>query len=99
MLNKHDDIKIFGLNIVNSNENSDNGGHNNAALMVTAVPKCFLFKKLYAEISLIELTEKLLIEIAEKMINRIGINTLPLTIHNVIASEACHGNLLFFFFL
>ncbi|CAD6233760.1 GSCOCG00012312001-RA-CDS [Cotesia congregata] len=97
LLRKREVLKKFGLNIINSSlddeRNSDNSDY--FSLIITSVPKCFLFKKIYNETYVIELTAKLLMEVAEKLINKIGINTLPSTIHNVIASEACHGAIKF----
>lgn len=100
LLSKREVLKKFGLNIINSSLDNERDSDNSDyfPLILTSVPKCFLFKKNYNETYVIELTAKLLMEVAQKLINKIGINTLPLTIHNVIASEACHGNNAPFFF-
>ncbi|KAK0159568.1 hypothetical protein PV327_010664 [Microctonus hyperodae] len=62
----------------------------NAILIIKTIPKCFQRKK-YNPIILTSLIRQLLMEIINKIINGIGLNNLPLTIHNAIASEACHG--------
>ncbi|XP_044597393.1 DNA mismatch repair protein MutL-like [Cotesia glomerata] len=97
LLRKCEVLKKFGLNIINSSLDDERDSDNSDyfPLIITSVPKCFLFKKNYNETYVIKLTAKLLTEVVEKLINKIGINTLPSTIHNVIASEACHGAIKF----
>lgn len=62
----------------------------NTILIIRTIPKCFRRKK-NNSIILTSLIRQLLMEIINRLINGIGLNNLPLTIHNAIASEACHG--------
>ncbi|KAK0159898.1 hypothetical protein PV328_007361 [Microctonus aethiopoides] len=66
----------------------------NTILIIKTIPKCFRRKKNNSTI-LTSLIRQLLMEIINRLINGIGLNNLPLTIHNAIASEACHGAIKF----
>ncbi|XP_034939499.1 putative uncharacterized protein DDB_G0282133 [Chelonus insularis] len=92
-------LENFGINFTISDGNIANNSyyksHDYATLFVKTIPKCLSGKKYKNCIDLTHSVRELLSEITEKLCNNIGVNRLPLTIHNAIASEACHGAIRF----
>lgn len=78
-------LKKFGINLSIINNNT---------VTVYTVPECLKRNKYrYNEIKLKLNVQNLLNEILENFTNNeyCQVNDLPLTIHNAIAMEACHG--------
>lgn len=81
VVHKRSQLFNYGINAVKKND---------CTIIISTIPKCF------ARIRNIEnLTrhlEILLDEISEFVVKDVDVTTIPITIHNAIASEACHGN-------
>lgn len=73
----------YGIKLTAINENT---------LSIYSIPKCFTTnKQYYNDVKLITTIQNLLNEIADNITNGNGINILPLSIHNAVSMEACHG--------
>ncbi|XP_014605935.1 PREDICTED: DNA mismatch repair protein Mlh3-like [Polistes canadensis] len=73
----------YGIKLTAINENT---------LSIYSIPKCFTTNKhYYNDVKLITTIQNLLNEIADNITNGNGINILPLSIHNAVSMEACHG--------
>lgn len=73
----------FGIKLNAINENT---------LSIYSIPKCFITnKQYYNDIKLAMTIRNLLNEIVDNIMNGNGTNFLPLSIHNAISMEACHG--------
>ncbi|XP_046832489.1 DNA mismatch repair protein Mlh3-like isoform X2 [Vespa crabro] len=65
---------------------------NGNTLSIYSIPKCFITnKQYYNDVKLTMIIRNLLNEIVDNIMNGNGINFLPLSIHNAISTEACHG--------
>ncbi|KAF7385058.1 hypothetical protein HZH66_012144 [Vespula vulgaris] len=77
----------FGIKLNAINENT---------LSIYSIPKCFITnKQYYNDIKLAMTIRNLLNEIVDNIMNGNGTNFLPLSIHNAISMEACHGAIKF----
>ncbi|KAK2580622.1 hypothetical protein KPH14_007734 [Odynerus spinipes] len=77
----------FGIILSTINENT---------ICIYSVPKCFIKSKHCCNNEkLIMAIRNLLNEIVDNIINKKGMNILPLSIHNAISMEACHGAIKF----
>lgn len=66
---------------------------NGNTLSIYSIPKCFITnKQYYNDVKLAMIIRNLLNEIVDNIMNGNGTNFLPLSIHNAISMEACHGN-------
>ncbi|XP_035723635.1 DNA mismatch repair protein Mlh3-like isoform X3 [Vespa mandarinia] len=69
---------------------------NGNTLSIYSIPKCFITnKQYYNDVKLTMIIRNLLNEIVDNIMNGNGINFLPLSIHNAISTEACHGAIKF----
>ncbi|KAL2711698.1 DNA mismatch repair protein Mlh3-like [Vespula squamosa] len=80
-------LNKFGIKLTAINENT---------LSIYSIPKCFITnKQYYNDVKLAMTIRNLLNEIVGNIMNGNGTNFLPLSIHNAISMEACHGAIKF----
>uniref|UniRef100_A0A6V7ISZ6 MutL C-terminal dimerisation domain-containing protein n=1 Tax=Bracon brevicornis TaxID=1563983 RepID=A0A6V7ISZ6_9HYME len=65
----------------------------NNSVEVSTIPTCLTAKKTSKTFNVTNSVKDLIMEIGEKLLSRIGTQSLPKVIHDAIASEACHSEI------